>query len=95
LKSIAKKIRRTLPLALVFVMLGGPVVITMTSCQPKVCPANNKQQFNRKRARYSMINHMNRRGGKGQKKRKTKHRRPEFGFFKTRLKRSQFKQHTK
>jgi hypothetical protein len=74
-------------------MLGGPAILT--SCQPKVCPANNKAQFNRKRARYSMINHMRRRGGKGQKHHKSKHRKPEFGFFKTRLKKKQFKHQTK
>ncbi|MGB0431630.1 MAG: hypothetical protein ACPGLV_14240, partial [Bacteroidia bacterium] len=56
---------------LLFFMLGGPIVFT--ACQPKTCPANSTQQFNRKRARYSMINHMRRRGGKGHKQRKSKH----------------------
>ncbi len=78
---------------LLFFMLGGPVILT--SCQPKACPANSTQQFNRKRARYSMINHMRRRGGKGQKHHNPKFRKPEFGFFETRLKKKQFKHQTK
>ncbi|MBI1183036.1 hypothetical protein GC194_02100 [bacterium] len=88
-----KKLRKALPFLLIFFTLGGPVVLT--SCTPKVCPANDHAQFNRKRARYAMINHMKRRGGKGQKHHQSRHRRPKYKFFETRLKRKQFKHQTK
>ncbi|MCB0739105.1 MAG: hypothetical protein KDC92_16465 [Bacteroidetes bacterium] len=69
--------------------------LVSTSCAPKACPANDRPQFNRKRARYATMNHMKRKGGKGQKHRKTRMRAPEFGFFETKFKRSQFKHQTK
>lgn len=79
---------------LAFTMLGGPAVI-MTSCQPKVCPANNKAQFNRRRGRMAIKNHMKRRGGKGHKHKNSKKRKPKYKFFQTRLKKKQFKHQTK
>lgn len=93
LKRMNKRLKRILPMLLVFTLVAGPVV--MTSCQPKVCPANNKAQFNKKRARYAKINHLNRRGGKGQKRHKSRHRKPEFGYFKTRFNKRQFKHQTR
>jgi len=87
------KLRKALPFLLIFLTLGGPALLT--SCTPKVCPANEQTQFNRKRARYAMMNHMKRRGGQGQKQHQAKHRRPKYKFFQTRLKKKQFKHQTK
>ncbi|MBI3142790.1 MAG: hypothetical protein HYZ16_08180 [Bacteroidetes bacterium] len=88
------RLRKQIPFFLILITLGLPGGV-VSSCAPKACPANDKVQFNRKRARYAMINHMKRRGGHGQRKHQSKIRRPKYKFFETRLKKKQFKHQTK
>lgn len=77
-----------------FVMLIGGQVLT-SSCSQKVCPANDRPVFQKKRARYAMMNHMKRKAGKGDKKSRSKKREPKYKFFQTRFKKKQFKHQTK